>query len=137
MTAEPPVSERLRRAGIRATQQRVAVGTMLWSGSGPRHVEAVALHDQISATGAAISLATVYNTLHDFERAGLIRRIAIASDRNWFDTDTGNHQHFYIESENRLFDMSNECHPMSALPPAPVGYRISHVDVVVHLKKDR
>lgn len=131
-----PVSERLRKAGLRPTQQRVVIGEMLWPGPGTRHVEASALHDDLTVRGIRVSLATVYNALRDFERAGLLRRIAVASDRLWFDTDTGDHQHFHIEAENRLFDLPVGWQLNRSLPPAPAGYSISHIDVVVHLKKD-
>lgn len=126
----------LTRAGVRPTRQRLAIGDLLWSGPGTRHVEAAMLHGDIAAQGLRISLATVYNTLHDFERAGLVRRIAVVSERAWFDTDTGNHQHFHIEAENRLFDLPKDWQPTGPLPKPPAGYRIARVDTVVHLERE-
>jgi len=77
----------------------------LWSGPETRHVEAGAFHADLTKDGVNISLATVYNTLRDFERAGLTRRITVASERVWFDTDTGDHQHLDIERKGRLDDL--------------------------------
>lgn len=127
------VSNNLTQAGIRLTRQRIAIGEVLWSGPETRHVEAGALHAGLIKEGVNIALATIYNTLRDFEHTGLIRRIAVASERVWFDTDTGNHQHFYIEAESRLFDLPNSWKPESRLPSPPSGYRITRVDTVVHL----
>lgn len=93
------------------------------------------LHADIAAAKQRISLATVYNTLRDFERAGLVRRIAVVSERAWFDTDTGNHQHFHIEAESRLFDLPHGWRPTDPLPTPPAGYRIARVDTVVHLER--
>jgi len=71
----------LTQAGIRPTRQRIAIGEALWSGPETCHVEAAALHADLTTDGVKISLATGYNTLRDFEHAGLLRRIAVASER--------------------------------------------------------
>ncbi|MCO4839680.1 MAG: transcriptional repressor [Rhodobacteraceae bacterium] len=104
----------------------------MWSGPGSRHIEAAALHASLTNEAVNISLATVYNTLRDFERAGSIRRTAVASERVWFDTDTGDHQHFYIEAESRLIDLPSGWQPHYPMPSPPDGYRITRIDTVVH-----
>ncbi|MEM8571555.1 MAG: transcriptional repressor [Pseudomonadota bacterium] len=131
MTDHPRASadDLLVSHGLRATHQRRVLARLLF-GVGGRHVDAQLLHAEAARQNEKLSLATVYNSLHDFEHAGLLRRVAIPSERVWFDTDTGAHQHFYIESENRVFDLPHG----SDLTPPP-GYRITHVDTVVHLQK--
>ena len=124
----------LRSADLRPTRQRVALGRRLFTG-GDRHVTAEALHEEVTASGERISLATVYNTLHQFERAGLIRELAIDGSKTYFDTNTSNHNHFFIESEGRLLDIPASAVRVDGLPEPPEGTRISHIDVVVRLVK--
>lgn len=124
-----PQDDILSSHGLRATQQRRILARLLFGGGG-RHVDAQLLHAEAASHNEILSLATVYNSLRDFEQAGLLRRVAVPSERVWYDTDTGAHQHFYIESENRVFDLPGG----SEITPPP-GYRITHVDTVVHLQK--
>src|SRR5262249_42955359 len=85
----------LAGAGLRPTRQRVSLATLLF-GSGDRHVNAEMLHAEAVGSGVRVSLATVYNTLHQFVRAGLLREIAIGGQRAYFDTNTSNHNHFFV-----------------------------------------
>ncbi len=82
-----------------------------------------------------MSLATVYNTLNQFVDAGLIRRIAVSGERTYFDTDVSGHQHYYIEAEDRVDDIPMKAVRVEDLPAPPPGYRITKVDVVVHLER--
>lgn len=129
---ESDLAERLRRAGLRPTRQRLALGSLLF-GAKDRHVTAELLHAEAVAAGERVSLATVYNTLHQFRRAGLLREIAIDGSRAYFDTNTSNHNHFLIESEGRLIDIPGGSISLDRLPEPPEGMRISHVDVVIRL----
>ncbi|WP_206080313.1 Fur family transcriptional regulator [Pacificoceanicola onchidii] len=115
--------------GLRPTKQRRLMARLLFFSSG-RHIDAQILHNEAYKENERLSLATVYNGLREFEQAGLLRRVAVPSERAWFDTDTGPHRHFYIQSENRVLDVKND----AAVTPPP-GYRITHVDTVVHLQK--
>ena len=124
----------LRSADLRPTRQRVALGRLLFSGE-DRHVTAEMLHEEVSGAGERISLATVYNTLHQFQRAGLIRELAIDGAKTYFDTNTSNHNHFFIESEGRVIDIPGEGLSVLGVPEPPEGTRISHIDVVVRLAK--
>jgi Fur family iron response transcriptional regulator len=123
------ISARLEAHGLRATRQRRVIADLLFAGA-DRHVDAAMLHAEAAQAGRRLSMATVYNALHDFERAGLIRRVAVASERIWYDTDTGAHRHFFIEAENRILDMPDD----GRIAPPP-GYRIRLVDTVVHLER--
>src|SRR6185503_13435589 len=126
------VSKLLRRAGLRPTRQRTALAVLLF-GSGDRHVTAELLHEEAVLAGERVSLATVYNTLHQFKRAGLLREIAIGGQRAYFDTNTSNHNHFFVEAEGRLVDIPGETIRVDGVPEPPSDMKISHIDVVVRL----
>lgn len=135
LLGEAEVIELLRRAKLRPTRQRLALGGLLFTEHG-RHVTAEILHAEAVAGGERVSLATVYNTLHQFKRAGLVRELAIDGTRTYFDTNTSNHSHFYVEQDGRLMDIPEGSIRVDGLPTPPRGMRISHVDVVVRLVED-
>src|SRR5512139_1168978 len=85
-----PIVERLRSAGLRPTRQRVLLAELLFS-KGDRHVSAEMLHSEVIGVGEQVSLATVYNTLHQFTDAGLLRELAIDGSKAFFDTNVSNH----------------------------------------------
>ena len=126
------VSGLLRRANLRPTRQRVALAALLF-GNGDRHVTAEILHEEAVRAGEKVSLATVYNTLHQFQRAGLLREIAIGGQRAYFDTNISNHNHFFIEAEGRLIDIPGSSIRVDGLPEPPNHLKVSHIDVVVRL----
>lgn len=128
------VAERLRRSGMRPTRQRMALATLLFGGT-DRHVTAEMLHAEAVAGGERVSLATVYNTLHQFTRAGLLRELAIDGTKAYFDTNTSNHNHFFVESDGVLIDIPGDAIRVDGLPQPPPGTRIVHVDLVVRLAK--
>jgi len=129
---QSPIAERLRRAGLRPTRQRIALGTLLFGGD-DRHVSAEMLHAEALAQGEHVSLATVYNTLHQFTGAGLLRELAIDGGKAYFDTNTSNHNHFFIEEHGQLMDIPGDSIRVDGLPEPPEGMRVSHIDVVVRL----
>ncbi|HKX65234.1 MAG TPA: Fur family transcriptional regulator, partial [Rhizomicrobium sp.] len=95
---------RLRQFGLRPTRQRVELAGLLFDDC-DRHVTAESLHDEITKAGMKVSLATVYNTLHQFTEAGLLRQVIVDAARSYFDTNTGDHQHFFLEKEGMLIDI--------------------------------
>lgn len=126
----------MRNAGLRPTRQRVALGALLF-GEHDRHVTAEKLHAEAVAVGERVSLATVYNTLHQFKAAGLVREIAVDGSKTYFDTNCSNHNHFFVEGENELIDIASDTIRVAGLPQPPAGMRISHIDVIVRLAKDK
>jgi Fur family transcriptional regulator, iron response regulator len=128
------IDDRLRHAGLRPTRQRRLLGALLF-GSGDRHVTAEMLHEEAETAGESVALATVYNTLHQFKIAGLLREIALEGHRAYFDTNTSNHNHFYIETAGVLMDIPGDSIRVDGLPQPPEGMKISHIDVVVRLVK--
>ena len=128
------VTQRLRKAGLRPTRQRCSLASLLF-GQGDRHVSAEALHEEAAKAGVRVSLATIYNTLHQFQQAGMLRELAIDGQRSYFDTNTSNHNHFYIEQHGQLIDIPGDSVRVDGVPQPPPGMRISHIDVVVRLVK--
>jgi len=126
------VATLLRGAGLRPTRQRVALASLLFSGC-DRHVTAEALHEEAQLRKVPVSLATVYNTLHQFTEAGLLREVAVEGAKTYFDTNTSNHYHFFCEHSGRLMDIETGSIRIEGLPEAPDGMTISRVDVLVRL----
>jgi Fur family iron response transcriptional regulator len=133
---EADLAERLRRAGLRPTRQRVLLATILF-GQGDRHVSAEMLHAEVIAAGEQVSLATVYNSLHQFTAAGLLRELAVDGSKAYFDTNVSNHNHFFIEDRGELIDIDGDSIRVDGLPKPPDGMEISHIDVVVRLRPSR
>jgi Fur family iron response transcriptional regulator len=130
------IAAMLRKADLRPTRQRMALATLLFS-EGDRHVSAEALHEEARAAGVPVSLATVYNTLHQFSAAGLLRAIAVDTTKTYFDTNTGDHHHFYLEATNEVIDMPDGFIRVENLPEPPAGLEISRVDVIVRVRSVR
>ena len=124
---------RLRAAGLRPTRQRVELAGLLF-GDYDRHVTAESLHDEVTGAGVKVSLATVYNTLHQFTQAGLLRQVIVDAARSYFDTNTGDHQHFFLEDEGMLIDIAEHI-AVSGVPTPPAGMAVDRVDVVVRVRR--
>jgi len=122
--------EQIRSAGLRPTRQRLALAKLLFDGE-DRHVTAEILHQEAQSEKVRVSLATVYNTLHQFTEAGMLREIVVDASRSYFDTNTGNHHHFYFEKDRKLCDIPEDIISIDKLPVAPEGTEIKSVDIVV------
>jgi len=127
------VEQRVRDAGLRPTRQRIALAELLFA-KGDRHLSAEELHEEALVAGVAVSLATVYNTLHQFTDAGLLRILAVEGARTYFDTNTSDHHHFFIEGENRVMDIETGPVSVHNLPEPPEGMEIANVDIIVRLR---
>jgi len=124
--------ERLHQAGLRPTRQRMMLAKLLFEG-GDRHVTAEQLHAEAGAADMKVSLATVYNALHQFTQAGLLREVVVEAGRSYFDTNITDHHHFYHESSGRLQDIPGDHVVMSRIPATPDGLKVSRVDVIIRL----
>ena len=125
--------QRVCDAGLRPTRQRVALAELLFA-KGDRHLSAEELHEEALTAGVAVSLATVYNTLHQFTDAGLLRILALESSRTYFDTNTSDHHHFFVEGENTIMDIDHGPVTVSNLPEPPEGMEVANVDIIVRLR---
>lgn len=131
------VEKRVRAAGLRPTRQRIALARLLFA-KGDRHLSAEELHEEAIAAGVPVSLATVYNALHQFTSAGMLRILSVEGSRTYFDTNISDHHHFFIEGENKVVDIvSNGPVTVSNLPEPPEGMEIANVDIVIRLRPKR
>jgi Fur family iron response transcriptional regulator len=131
-----PVSDlrdKLRRVGLRPTRQRISLGWLLFA-KGDRHMTAELLFDEAMRARVPVSLATVYNTLHQFTEAGLLRQLAVDGSKSYFDTNTTEHHHFFVEDDEQLIDVPVDI-AVGDLPQPPAGMEIARVDVIVRLRR--
>jgi Fur family iron response transcriptional regulator len=128
------VRSMLRDVGLRPTRQRMALGWILFA-KGDRHLTAEMLYEEATKAKVPVSLATVYNTLHQFTEVGLLRQVAVDGSKTYFDTNTSAHHHFFVEGDNALVDIPDAEEIVGKMPTAPAGYEIARIDVVVRLRK--
>jgi Fur family iron response transcriptional regulator len=134
--SRPEVRAMLRRSGLRPTRQRMALAEILFA-YGNRHISAEGLHEEALMRRVPVSLATIYNTLHQFTGAGLLREVAVDGSKTYFDTNTTDHHHFFVEDDDVVIDIPDGQMGVDRLPQPPPGYEISRVDVVVRLRRIR
>ncbi|MBB6180381.1 Fur family iron response transcriptional regulator [Rhizobium flavum] len=130
------IETKLRDCGLRPTRQRIALAELLFA-KGDRHLTVEELHEEAIAADVPVSLATVYNTLHQFTEAGMIRVLAVEGAKTYFDTNVSDHHHFFIEGRNEVLDIPVSNIEIGNLPPAPEGMEISYVDVVIRLREKK
>lgn len=123
----------LRDAGLRPTRQRLGLARLLFAGD-DRHVTAEQLYAEATDANLRVSLATVYNALHQFTEAGLLREVVVESGRSHFDTNTSHHHHFYCAEDRNLVDIPSERVKVAELPTAPAGTMVTRVDVVIRVR---
>ena len=133
--AAPDVLERLRGVGLRPTRQRLALAGLLFTG-GDRHVTAEQLHGEALGAAIGVSLATVYNTLHQFTDAGLLREVVVEPGRSYFDTNIDDHHHFFSEANGVLQDIPGHGVIVTGLPQPPAGTAIHRVEVIVRVRHE-
>jgi Fur family iron response transcriptional regulator len=123
-----------RGGGLRPPRQRISLGWLLF-GKGDRHITAEMLFDEATRSRIPVSLATVYNTLHQFTEAGLLRQLVVDGSKAYFDTNPSEHHHFFIEGEDAVVDVPGEAIAVGELPTPPEGLEIAGVEVIVRLRR--
>jgi Fur family iron response transcriptional regulator len=93
------------------------------------------LYEEASRAKVPVSLATVYNTLHQFTEVGLLRQVAVDGSKSYFDTNNSQHHHFFVEDRNDLLDIPATDVLLGQTPTPPEGYEIARIDVVVRLRR--
>ena len=128
---------KLREIGLRPTKQRVKICELLFLRDKTFHFTINDLVKKISnETNEKISLATVYNTVHTFQKKGHLKEIAINSDKTYYDTNTSVHHHFYDEDTNELIDCDeNDIDSINLKKNIP-GKRIKSVEVLIKVASD-
>jgi Fur family iron response transcriptional regulator len=132
-TSNGSILQRLKAAKLRPTRQRVALAGLLFA-KGDRHVTAEQLHQEALSETVRVSLATVYNTLHQFTAAGLLREVVVEAGRSYFDTNVSDHHHFFLVDGGQLVDIAGEHVAVATLPKAPAGTRVERVEVIIRLR---
>lgn len=130
-------ARQLQAVGLRTTRQRLVLAEILFGqddGLMHRHVTAESLYNEAAERGSRLSLATVYNCLHQFTAAGLLRMVTVDAGRAYFDTNLAPHHHFYYERSGELRDIPEQDVAVARLPAAPAGAKIARVDVIVRLE---
>ncbi len=131
---EKDLVRQLKARGLRPTRQRLALARLLLA-RGPRHVTAEELFHEARGAGIPVSLATVYNTLHQFTRAGLLSEVVVGSGQSYFDTNVSSHWHFFDRTTGEVMDIPDEAIAFARLPEPPAGKIIDRIDVVIRVRK--
>ena len=126
------IIESLRSVGLRPTRQRLALTKLLFDGQ-DRHVTAEMLHGEALAAGVSVSLATVYNSLHQLNKAGLLREIVVEVGRSYFDTNISSHHHIFNEDTRKLTDIAADQIQLIGLPAIADGQEINRIDVILRV----
>jgi len=137
MLSSPEYIEKLRKSGLRPTKQRIEICEVLFNTNETFHFTISDLVKLIeNKANKKISLATVYNTVHAFEKKGYLKEIAINSSQTYFDTNTSDHHHFFDEKEKQLIDLENkDVDPIKISKTIP-GKKIISVEVLVKVDTD-
>lgn len=136
VTKERPFAkalEQLASVGLRPTRQRLALARLLFD-KGNHHVTAEQLYSAACASNVKVSLATVYNTLHQFKEVGLLREVVVEPGRSYFDTNLTSHHHFFREDSGELIDIPEDGIEVSQLPEPPAGTAVDRVDVIIRIR---
>jgi Fur family iron response transcriptional regulator len=137
MTKNCNFIEKLRELGLRPTKQRVKICQILFNREKTFHFTINDLVKMISQEmNEKISLATVYNTVHAFERKGYLKQISINSDKSYFDTNTSVHHHFYDEDSHELIDCDENDIDSINIKKNITGKKINSVEVLVKVASD-
>ena len=138
MLSSPKYIEKLRKSGLRPTKQRIKICEVLFNTDKTFHFTIKDLVGMIKLdSNENISLATIYNTIHAFEKKGYLKEISINSSQTYFDTNTSNHHHFFDENEKQLIDLEEgDIEPIRIRKKIP-GKKIKSIEVLVKVNNDK
>ena len=129
--------EKLRNSGLRPTKQRLRICEVLFNTEKTFHFTINDLSKIISEKlNEKISLATVYNTVHAFQKKGYLKEISINSDKSYFDTNTSIHHHFYDEDTHELIDCHEDNIDSVNIKNNITGKKINSVEVLIKVASD-
>ena len=128
--------EKLRNSGLRPTKQRIKICEILFNRSKTFHFSVNDLTKILqNQYNQKISLATVYNTVHAFQKKGYLKEISIGNDMSYFDTNTSSHHHFYDEQTKELIDINSQEVEIKKTPTPPSGKKIEDIEVTIKISK--
>ena len=127
--------KKLRISGLRPTKQRIKICEVLFETEKTFHFSVDELTKKIqNQSDKKISVATVYNTVHAFEKKGYLKQININPNKTYFDTNITEHHHFYDTDSEELIDLDNkDIGPIDIQRSIP-GKKIKSVEVLVKLE---
>ena len=136
MVQKNEIVNKLRSSGLRPTKQRILIAKKLFDRKETFHFTAETLNKEINRKGQnKISLATIYNTVEAFKRAGHIREILTNNCKSYYDTNIKSHHHFYDEGTKELTDINYNQVKLSKVPIPPKGKKIKNLEVVIRVQK--
>ena len=129
------IADKLRSSGLRPTKQRIQIAKFLFEREKTFHFTVEDLDHLINLreNKDKISLATFYNTVHSFKKAGHLKEILTNNNKNYFDTNVSSHHHFFDEKNNELTDINSEEVELKNVPAAPKGKKIKDIDVIINI----
>ena len=126
------VSRKLNENNIRPTKQRMTLAKLLFE-KGKRHISAEELYSEVKEDHRKISLATVYNTLKQFTKLGLVKEVVVDQNKSHYCTNTQSHYHLYIEDEDKLIDIPKENINLDT-SSIPACLTLHDIDVIVRIR---
>jgi Fur family iron response transcriptional regulator len=137
MNQKDQIVNKLRSSGLRPTKQRIKIAHFLFDREKTFHFSVENLNKIINKKGNLdkISLATIYNTVEAFKKAGHLKEILTNNNTSYFDTNVSSHHHFYDVETNELTDINFKEVEVAKLPSAPKGKKIKEVEVIISLQK--
>ncbi len=129
------ILKKLRSSGLRPTKQRVEIAKFLFERDKTFHFTVESLENHLSKkTTSKFALATIYNTVHAFKKAGHLSEVDVRGKKTYFDTNITNHHHFYDSETSELIDIDASDVVIQKIPKAPNGKKIKNVEVFINLK---
>ena len=129
------ILKKLRSSGLRPTKQRVEIAKFLFEREKTFHFTVESLENHLAKKlTSKFALATIYNTVHAFKKAGHLNEVDVKGKKNFFDTNTANHHHFYDNETSELIDIDASEIVIQKIPKAPNGKKIKNVEVFINLK---
>ena len=138
MDKKKDLADKLRSSGLRPTKQRLRLAEYLFNRSKTFHFTVENLDKVINKKGSdeKVALATIYNTVHAFEKAGHLKEILLKEGKSYFDTNTASHHHFYDEANKELTDIDASNIELKKFPTPPKGKSIKNVNVIINIDND-
>ena len=122
----------LESRGILPTPQRTDIACIMLACH--QHLSADQVLARVNQHGAAVSKATVYNTLGLFAEKGLLRQVIVDPAKVFYDSNISSHHHFYNVDTGMLTDIAaDECR-VAEVPMLPPGTIADGVDVIVRVR---
>ena len=136
MSIRKNIANKLRTSGLRPTNQRILIAKNLFERDNTFHFTVETLNREINKSGnKKISLATIYNTVEAFKKAGHLKKILTSTTKSYYDTNIRSHHHFYDDETKELTDIDYKKVKLSKIPNPPKGKKIKNLEVVISLQK--